>query len=920
MNYSNYSLRSVNLVLILTFSFLLSNQAISQCTFGNNQYPSTAVATPTTNGTTTTVNTCNYYGEYSSLTGFTAGNLYTLSATASGTGYVTVFNASNVAVAWGNSPLNFTPASSGTYKVQWNSIGCGTDATCHTTSVTLVGPSTPMVYTSSTVTQTSTASTINCASNVQIVRLEITTTGATSPLTLTNIQTNFTGTAPIAGVSASRVYYTGTSTSFATTTLFGSGTPSTSAYNISGSQALTTGTNYFWLVYDLNTAATVGTTIDAAITQFTLTATNYTPATTAPAGTRTTTTCLGPGGIASGLSHWVKSNVGVTGNPVSSWADNSTLQLLGNMVSLSAGASPSVITSAINYENYIRFDGTDDGMSSTNAVTAVTSGLFSNSENSIFMVKNNRQAGNTGFGAQVDFKWESSSSGPYRVGFEVVTTNQRFDFVDDGSGQNSVSTTNMIGQNRIVSALIQATSSSISVNGLPDAVKNFGTTLSMAGAGSTTKKLFLGCNDNSAFPIFADVDIAEEIIFNHLLTASEQLRVESYLAVKYAITLGNSTSPSNYLASNGTITWSGLAAYQNNIIGLGRDDNSSLYTKQSKQPNDSVRIYMGTLQATNAANTSTFTNDVSLVIQGDNAGKLCATTASVSEMPTGLTNCALYSRLEREWRVTRTNMTQNYNMDVKLNACGAPGSVTVADLRLLVDDDGNFANGGTQCYYNGDGTGIVISYANPTITISNIGTTHIPNNSTKYITIASVNVVTPLPVELLDFNAKLNDNERLVDLTWSTETEHNSDYFEVQKLLDNEWTFLDQVKAMGESDIIQYYHTVDPNPVFGINYYRLKQVDKDGAFVYSDVRVVALNPGKELMVFPNPAQNFVQLIQKNISKENISLIDEAGRMVIFQPEIVSEDTVLINTQNIANGVYLVRIGAEPKMLKLIVQH
>src|SRR5205814_920754 len=153
-------------------------------------------------------------------------------------------------------------------------------------------------------------------------------------------------------------------------------------------------------------------------------------------------------------------------------------------------------------------------------------------------------------------------------------------------------------------------------------------------------------------------------------------------------------------------------------------------------------------------------------------------------IPTGLTSCSLYSRLEKEWKVTRTNMNQNYNMDVKLSTCGIPGSVTVSDLRLLVDDDGNFANGGTQCYYNGDGTGIVFSYSNPYITVSNIGTTHIPNNATKFITIASINVATPLPVELLEFKASLNKSERYVDLNWITQSEEDLNYFEIQKLSD----------------------------------------------------------------------------------------------------------------------------------------
>lgn len=782
----------------------------------------------------------------------------------------------------------------------------------------------PMVISAATVTQASSASVLNCGSNQQIVCLQITTTGASNAKTVTQIQTNFNGTAAITALSSAKIYYTGTTNTFSTTTLFGStSSPSTSTYNINGSQVLSTGVNYFWLAYDLNNSGTVGATVDGIISQFTATAVNYnsgsSPAitTTNPAGSRTTTICTGPGGVASGLSHWVKSNTGVTGNPVTNWSDNSVLQILGDMVSLSAAARPSVQTAAINYENYIRFDGTDDGMKSTNAVTAVTSGLFSNSDNSIFMVKNNRQAGNTGFGAQVDFKWETAGSGAYRVGFEVATTSQRFDFVDDGAGQNAVSTTNMIGQNRIVSVLTQATSNSISVNALPNATKNHGTSLSLAGAGATTRSLFLGCNDNSTWPIFADVDIAEEIIFNNRLSAADELRVESYLAVKYAITLGNSASPSNYTSSNNTVTWTALSAYQNNIIGLGRDDNATLYTKQSKQPDDSVRIYLGTLQATNAANANTFSVNHSFVLQGANTGKLCATGAANAEMPVGLTNCALTSRLEREWKVVRTNMAQNYNMDIKLNACGAPGAVNTAHLRFLVDDDGNFANGGTQCYYNGDGTGIVISYSNPTITISNISTTHIPNNAFKFVTIASINIATPLPVEVVAFQAEKN-SKKTVDLTWQTVSERNNDFFTIYKSSDAQnWDYFGSMDGAGNSNSILNYYLEDPAPYTGNNYYKLTQTDFNGETTEIGTRVVSFENGTNYSLYPNPASGLCTIGGVNNETFKASIYNQFGALVA-----IVENNNSIDTKSFAEGVYYVQIEDNFGLqnLKLVVKH
>ena len=778
----------------------------------------------------------------------------------------------------------------------------------------------PMTYSSSTVAQGSTSTIENCAINEEIVRLQITVTGNLTPLTLTQIQSNFQGTSAVSAIYTARIYYTGSSSTFSSTNLFGSATPTVATYTINGSQVLATGTNYFWLVYTLNNTGTVGNTVDGVISQFTLGGINYTPAVTNPAGSRTIAACATyPSTSALGRKNWVKSDAGVTtsGSAVTSWADQSGASITGNMVPVGAASTqPTVITAGINYQNFIRFDGTDDGLRSTNAVTAVTSGLYSNSNNTVFLVKNIRSGG-----IPVDYKWETDGSGPTRIGFELNGSAQRFDFVDDATGLNAASTTNITNKNYIVGGVVNTTQSMVRLNALTDGTISHGG-LSMGGAGATTGYLYLGCNDITDFAYYSNVDIAEEMTFNKTLGTSELLMVESYMAVKYGITLGTSAAPSDYMSSNAGLIWYGQSAYQNNVIGIGRDDLSTLYQKQSHNADDTVRIYLSTLQTTNAANAGTFALDRSFVLAGANTGKMCATAASIGEMPTGLTSCTLYSRLEREWKVTRTNMAQNYNMDFKLGSCGAPGSVNVSDLRLLVDDDGNFANGGTQCYYNGDGTGLVFTYSNPTITVSNISTTHIPNNATKFITIASINVATPLPAELLDFNATLAKNERMVDLTWTTQSEDQLDYFMVEKLnTENEWIDLYKVDATGNSTIEQDYATVDPTPVIGMNFYRLQQVDKNGSYVYSPVRSVSLKPGSELLVFPNPANESVTLSYNGIADHEVTVYNEVGEVVVLNPTVLSNDSITFSTAKLANGIYFIRVNSdELQHYKLVVQH
>ncbi len=123
--------------------------------------------------------------------------------------------------------------------------------------------------------------------NQPIIRLEVTTQGAADPLTLTSITFNTNGTTSTSDISAARVYYTGTSATFSTSTQFGSTVLNPSgSFTVAGSQTLSAGTNYFWLVYDVSSNATAGNFLDAQCTGFVLGGNNYTPSVTNPSGAR----------------------------------------------------------------------------------------------------------------------------------------------------------------------------------------------------------------------------------------------------------------------------------------------------------------------------------------------------------------------------------------------------------------------------------------------------------------------------------------------------------------------------------------------------------------------------------------------------------------------------------------------------------
>ncbi|RMH69902.1 MAG: T9SS C-terminal target domain-containing protein, partial [Gemmatimonadetes bacterium] len=146
--------------------------------------------------------------------------------------------------------------------------------------------STDMYYASSTTTQNSN-NVLQNSLDQQIIGIEIVMDGTTNPLSVTQFDLNTTGTTNTADIANAKIYYTGTSSTFSTTNQFGSTIAAPNgSFTITGSQALSDGTNYFWLTYDVTAGATIGNQIDAQCTAFELNGTR-TPTVTAPAGART---------------------------------------------------------------------------------------------------------------------------------------------------------------------------------------------------------------------------------------------------------------------------------------------------------------------------------------------------------------------------------------------------------------------------------------------------------------------------------------------------------------------------------------------------------------------------------------------------------------------------------------------------------
>jgi len=164
----------------------------------------------------------------------------------------------------------------------------------------------------------------------------------------------------------------------------------------------------------------------------------------------------------------------------------------------------------------------------------------------------------------------------------------------------------------------------------------------------------------------------------------------------------------------------------------------------------------------------------------------------------------------------------------------------------------------------------------------------------------TVSCSVPLGVELLNFNVFCHDG--FPELTWQTASEMNNEYFEVQHTSDGiNFTSIGFVNGNGTTTSLQSYQfEVDDRSLLS-GYYRLKQVDFDGAFQYSPIRSVNCQNNTPFVQIING-----KLIVENIDRiTNCSIYDITGRMVFNSPDYTSFNA------NLANYFYFI-ILATPR--------
>lgn len=164
-----------------------------------------------------------------------------------------------------------------------------------------------------------------------------------------------------------------------------------------------------------------------------------------------------------------------------------------------------------------------------------------------------------------------------------------------------------------------------------------------------------------------------------------------------------------------------------------------------------------------------------------------------------------------------------------------------------------------------------------------------------------------LPVELLTFTGRL-EGENVI-LNWETASELNNDRFEIERSESAmEFQKIGTTKGHGNSNIPVGYRFVDSLTTSGTYYYRLKQVDFDGKSSYSNVISVYFQYETQIMVYPNPAQDWIIVQTKDLKTTyKIQLYNVSGLLIHEQHLENSNGQNKIDVRDFPKGTYFVSI-------------
>lgn len=261
------------------------------------------------------------------------------------------------------------------------------------------------------------------------------------------------------------------------------------------------------------------------------------------------------------------------------------------------------------------------------------------------------------------------------------------------------------------------------------------------------------------------------------------------------------------------------------------------------------------------------------------------------------------SNNEGKWSVTTISQFIVNDDPAYPAAPAAPGNITSAEY--FFDTDPGFGNGTSITLTPGVDISNLTFAANTAALSAGTHNLYIRSLDDWSITnVTPFNVDAVLPLRFISFTAAKADDKVL--LSWKTADEQNTSHFDIERSSDGIIFEKIATTAAANSNGQHNYQQKDHQPHKGINYYRIKQVDKDGRFTYSAVIRISFNNNQKLLtVYPNPATQFVFIDCAALQgKVQVNIFDMQGRLVLSEQK-TNTTLIKINIEKLAAGKYTV---------------
>ena len=257
----------------------------------------------------------------------------------------------------------------------------------------------------------------------------------------------------------------------------------------------------------------------------------------------------------------------------------------------------------------------------------------------------------------------------------------------------------------------------------------------------------------------------------------------------------------------------------------------------------------------------------------------------------------------------------NYTLSPALNNgfwtfnASANPNTGIYNMTLYNTSYTNAASGWTIMKRSPSGSGVWALNGNCVVT--SIATSTKRNGLSGFSDFATAQSLAPLPIELLSFEA--HSKPAGVLTTWETASETNNDYFIVERSIDaNKFEKVGVVDGSGTTTENHSYSFLDSDPGRGVFYYRLKQIDIDGGYSYSDIVAIKLNSRiNEISVYPNPASTIINFGFESSfnSKVKLQIVDIFGKILHDETRDVRKGIIdtQIDIKEIPSGLYYLQI-------------